>query len=147
MDAVEHLGDRDVGALAGGGPGAQRGAEAGAGRIGAGHRDQERVPAPLDVGDVDVGAAGEDAGGVAVEAQAFGVNEPAGAADAPVIGQRAVGDGLAHGAASEHEAFNHEQRRAGGEINGQAAREAGATIVFVVCDRGDRYLSTGVFPA
>jgi S-sulfo-L-cysteine synthase (O-acetyl-L-serine-dependent) len=23
----------------------------------------------------------------------------------------------------------------------------GATIVFVVCDRGDRYLSTGVFPA
>jgi cysteine synthase B len=22
-----------------------------------------------------------------------------------------------------------------------------ATIVFVVCDRGDRYLSTGVFPA
>ena len=28
-----------------------------------------------------------------------------------------------------------------------AAREQGATIVFVVCDRGDRYLSTGVFPA
>ena len=28
-----------------------------------------------------------------------------------------------------------------------AARESGATIVFVVCDRGDRYLSTGVFPA
>ena len=28
-----------------------------------------------------------------------------------------------------------------------AAREAGATIVFVMCDRGDRYLSTGVFPA
>lgn len=28
-----------------------------------------------------------------------------------------------------------------------AAREANATIVFVVCDRGDRYLSTGVFPA
>jgi cysteine synthase B len=28
-----------------------------------------------------------------------------------------------------------------------AAREAGATIVFIVCDRGDRYLSTGVFPA
>jgi len=26
-----------------------------------------------------------------------------------------------------------------------AAREAGATIVFVVCDRGDRYLSTGVY--
>lgn len=24
---------------------------------------------------------------------------------------------------------------------------AGATVVFVVCDRGDRYLSTGVFPA
>ena len=23
----------------------------------------------------------------------------------------------------------------------------GATIVFIVCDRGDRYLSTGVFPA
>jgi cysteine synthase B len=22
-----------------------------------------------------------------------------------------------------------------------------ATIVFVICDRGDRYLSTGVFPA
>jgi cysteine synthase len=22
-----------------------------------------------------------------------------------------------------------------------------ATIVFVVCDRGDRYFSTGVFPA
>jgi cysteine synthase B len=22
-----------------------------------------------------------------------------------------------------------------------------ATIVFIVCDRGDRYLSTGVFPA
>jgi cysteine synthase B len=30
----------------------------------------------------------------------------------------------------------------------RVAREvAGATIVFVVCDRGDRYLSTGVFPA
>jgi cysteine synthase B len=29
----------------------------------------------------------------------------------------------------------------------RVAREvAGATIVFVVCDRGDRYLSTGVFP-
>lgn len=28
-----------------------------------------------------------------------------------------------------------------------AARESQATIVFVVCDRGDRYLSTGVFPA
>ena len=27
-----------------------------------------------------------------------------------------------------------------------AAREQGATIVFIVCDRGDRYLSTGVFP-
>ena len=27
------------------------------------------------------------------------------------------------------------------------ARCASATIVFVVCDRGDRYLSTGVFPA
>ncbi len=26
-------------------------------------------------------------------------------------------------------------------------REAKATIVFIVCDRGDRYLSTGVFPA
>jgi cysteine synthase B len=28
-----------------------------------------------------------------------------------------------------------------------AAREVNATIVFIVCDRGDRYLSTGVFPA
>jgi cysteine synthase B len=28
-----------------------------------------------------------------------------------------------------------------------AAREQNATIVFIVCDRGDRYLSTGVFPA
>jgi cysteine synthase B len=28
-----------------------------------------------------------------------------------------------------------------------AQREQDATIVFVVCDRGDRYLSTGVFPA
>jgi cysteine synthase B len=28
-----------------------------------------------------------------------------------------------------------------------AARERDATIVFIVCDRGDRYLSTGVFPA
>lgn len=28
-----------------------------------------------------------------------------------------------------------------------AHREANATIVFIVCDRGDRYLSTGVFPA
>jgi cysteine synthase B len=28
-----------------------------------------------------------------------------------------------------------------------AARVEQATIVFVVCDRGDRYLSTGVFPA
>ncbi|GAB2469857.1 MAG: cysteine synthase CysM [Comamonas sp.] len=27
-----------------------------------------------------------------------------------------------------------------------ARRERNATIVFVVCDRGDRYLSTGVFP-
>lgn len=28
-----------------------------------------------------------------------------------------------------------------------ARRETKATIVFIVCDRGDRYLSTGVFPA
>jgi cysteine synthase B len=28
-----------------------------------------------------------------------------------------------------------------------AARVDNATIVFIVCDRGDRYLSTGVFPA
>ncbi len=28
-----------------------------------------------------------------------------------------------------------------------AARETNATVVFIVCDRGDRYLSTGVFPA
>lgn len=28
-----------------------------------------------------------------------------------------------------------------------AAQSRNATIVFVVCDRGDRYLSTGVFPA
>ncbi|OYT93470.1 MAG: cysteine synthase B [Burkholderiales bacterium PBB3] len=28
-----------------------------------------------------------------------------------------------------------------------AKRDANATIVFIVCDRGDRYLSTGVFPA
>jgi cysteine synthase B len=27
-----------------------------------------------------------------------------------------------------------------------ARRETNATIVFIVCDRGDRYLSTGVFP-
>jgi cysteine synthase len=26
-------------------------------------------------------------------------------------------------------------------------RRENATIAFVVCDRGDRYLSTGVFPA
>jgi cysteine synthase B len=28
-----------------------------------------------------------------------------------------------------------------------AHRVENATIVFIVCDRGDRYLSTGVFPA
>ncbi len=28
-----------------------------------------------------------------------------------------------------------------------AKRESDATIVFIVCDRGERYLSTGVFPA
>ena len=28
-----------------------------------------------------------------------------------------------------------------------AERLENSTIVFVVCDRGDRYLSTGVFPA
>ena len=28
-----------------------------------------------------------------------------------------------------------------------AERVENATIVFIVCDRGDRYLSTGVFPA
>jgi S-sulfo-L-cysteine synthase (O-acetyl-L-serine-dependent) len=28
-----------------------------------------------------------------------------------------------------------------------SAREKNAVIVFIVCDRGDRYLSTGVFPA
>ena len=28
-----------------------------------------------------------------------------------------------------------------------AQKVENATIVFVVCDRGDRYLSTGVFPA
>ena len=34
------------------------------------------------------------------------------------------------------------------EVALRIAREVeNATIVFVVCDRGDRYLSTGVFPA
>ena len=28
-----------------------------------------------------------------------------------------------------------------------AERETNATVVFIICDRGDRYLSTGVFPA
>jgi cysteine synthase B len=28
-----------------------------------------------------------------------------------------------------------------------AKKVSNATIVFIVCDRGDRYLSTGVFPA
>jgi cysteine synthase B len=28
-----------------------------------------------------------------------------------------------------------------------AKHEPGSTVVFIVCDRGDRYLSTGVFPA
>jgi cysteine synthase B len=28
-----------------------------------------------------------------------------------------------------------------------AQRQANATVVFIVCDRGDRYLSTGVFPS
>ena len=28
-----------------------------------------------------------------------------------------------------------------------AAKVENATIAFIVCDRGDRYLSTGVFPA
>jgi S-sulfo-L-cysteine synthase (O-acetyl-L-serine-dependent) len=28
-----------------------------------------------------------------------------------------------------------------------AARETNAVIVFIVCDRGDRYLSTGIFPS
>jgi cysteine synthase B len=28
-----------------------------------------------------------------------------------------------------------------------AKKVENATIVFIVCDRGDRYLSTGVFPA
>jgi cysteine synthase B len=28
-----------------------------------------------------------------------------------------------------------------------AAQVRDAVIVFIVCDRGDRYLSTGVFPA
>jgi cysteine synthase B len=27
-----------------------------------------------------------------------------------------------------------------------AAEVRDATIVFIVCDRGDRYLSTGIFP-
>jgi cysteine synthase B len=30
---------------------------------------------------------------------------------------------------------------------GVAATVSDATIVSIVCDRGDRYLSTGVFPA
>ena len=34
------------------------------------------------------------------------------------------------------------------EVALRIAREVeNATIVFIVCDRGDRYLSTGVFPA
>jgi cysteine synthase B len=36
-------------------------------------------------------------------------------------------------------------RLLGGAAAGAAAENA--TIVFIVCDRGDRYLSTGVFPA
>ena len=27
-----------------------------------------------------------------------------------------------------------------------AAEVEDATVVFIVCDRGDRYLSTGIFP-
>ncbi len=38
-------------------------------------------------------------------------------------------------------------RRAAGWRCSVAAKVENATIVFVVCDRGDRYLSTGVFPA
>ena len=34
-----------------------------------------------------------------------------------------------------------------GDIAEIAREVENATIVFVVCDRGDRYLSTGVFPA
>ena len=38
------------------------------------------------------------------------------------------------------------RRVLGGAALGAPAGE-NATIVFIVCDRGDRYLSTGVFPA
>ena len=39
---------------------------------------------------------------------------------------------------------------AGGAVVGalQIAKEnPGATVVTIICDRGDRYLSTGVFPS
>jgi cysteine synthase len=38
-------------------------------------------------------------------------------------------------------------RRLLGGAAGGSKQVENATIVFVVCDRGDRYLSTGVFPA
>jgi cysteine synthase B len=75
------------------------------------------------------------------------IYDPAGVDElVPVQPGRRRGHGAAHGARGGH-LRRHLLGRRGWVAQQIAAREADATIVFVVCDRGDRYLSTGVFPA
>ena len=60
---------------------------------------------------------------------------------------RRRGDGAPPGARGGHLLRDLGGRRLLGGAAGRGDRRENATIVFVVCDRGDRYLSTGVFPA
>ena len=61
---------------------------------------------------------------------------------------QAEAEAMARRLASEEGIFCGISSGGAGAIALRVASEVeNATIVFVVCDRGDRYLSTGVFPA
>ena len=65
-------------------------------------------------------------GEVARGAERLGVDEPAAAADAPLVGERAGRDPLAHGGASEHQRLEREQAGVGGHIDVERAVEPSA---------------------
>ncbi|CAD5373768.1 cysteine synthase B (O-acetylserine sulfhydrolase B) [Rubrivivax sp. A210] len=75
------------------------------------------------------------------------IYEPAGVDELVLVGQPEAED-MARRLAREEGLFAGISAAGACWVALQIARQVeNATIVFVVCDRGDRYLSTGVFPA
>jgi cysteine synthase B len=75
------------------------------------------------------------------------IYDPA-AVDELVLVSQAAAEEMARRLASEEGLFGGISAAGACWVALQVAEQVrGATIVFVVCDRGDRYLSTGVFPA